>query len=147
MASGFTLDGQQQVLERLRRLEQQLPTALATALYERASEIMARSRPLVPVVTGALRSSGVVYPPEIEGGRVSVVFGYGGAASAYAAPVHWNPRSGHTGGRSPSGRKYKEGTYSTVGQWRYLSEPLEEVQRTLTQDMGQMVTDILQRIK
>jgi len=46
--------------------------------------------------------------------------------SAYYAPwVHENPRAGKTGGVSPSGRKYREGTYSVVGQWKFLQSAIE----------------------
>ena len=46
--------------------------------------------------------------------------------SAYYAPwVHENPRAGITGGKSPSGRKYPEGTYSVVGQWKFLQAAIE----------------------
>jgi len=134
-----------QVTQRLQALETGLVTALAQALYTRAQQIMSRSRPLVPVVTGALRASALVYPPQIQGNTISVVFGYGGQATPYAAAVHENPRSGRTGGVSPTGRRYPPGTYSLVGQWHYLLDPMTEIQRTFPQDVVVMMRDVLRR--
>jgi hypothetical protein len=54
--------------------------------------------------------------------RPEVHVGY----SAYYAPwVHENPRAGATGGRSPAGYKYREGTYSVVGQCKFLQAAIE----------------------
>lgn len=108
--------------------------------------MMRESRPLVPVVTGTLRSSGTVEPPVETNDEVSVAAGYGGAAKRYALKVHENPRAGKTGGVSPSGKKYypRPGLpvpYSTVGQWKFLEQPflarrarmLEAIARAINQ--------------
>ena len=145
MASGIDPPDMRQVTQRLQALETGLVTALAQALYTRAQQIMARSRPLVPVVTGALRASALVYPPRIEGNMISVVFGYGGQSIVYAAITHENPRAGRTGGVSPTGRRYPPGSYATTGQWHFLSDPVREIQATFPQDVAAMMRDILQR--
>lgn len=91
----------------------------------------------VPVVTGNLRASGKVQSTRVTATTVEQVLGFGGAAAAYAFRVHENQRSGHTGGRGPQhvnkrgtgynlGRKYRAGSYSTVGQWKYLEQPAVE---------------------
>lgn len=62
--------------------------ALSQTLYREAEAVMAESKRIVPVETGALRASGQVQPPEVEGTRVSVRMGYGNAAVPYAVYVH-----------------------------------------------------------
>ena len=54
-----------------------------------------------------------------------------GFTAIYAAKVHENIRSGNTGGASPSGKSYREGSYSTVGQWKFLETPLKETKRIM----------------
>ena len=142
MATSLTIDSQA-LRQRLQALEAAVVPTLAQALYTRAQRILAASRPLVPVVTGALRASALVYPPEIEGTTITVVFGYGGTAIQYAAITHENPRAGRTGGISPTGRRYREGTYSTVGQYHFLSDPVRDLQSSYEQDVAQMMRDIL----
>jgi hypothetical protein len=94
---------------------------LAQALTEGAEGIMRESRPLVPVVTGTLRASGIVELPILSQDEVEVGMGYGGAARAYALKVHENPRAGQTGGISPQGKRYRR--WSQVGQWKFLEQP------------------------
>lgn len=79
-------------------------------------------RTYVPVMDGHLRSSIKTSEPEISGNRISVTVAAGGQAAPYALRVHENPRSGKTGGLSPSGKKYKK--WAKVGQWKYLETPL-----------------------
>ena len=87
--------------------------------------ILNKSKQLVPVDTGNLRASGRMRTQRLGSfGQVRVIVGYGGPAAPYALIVHENPRSGKTGGRSPSGGKYK--TWARVGQWKYLSTPFKE---------------------
>lgn len=81
-----------------------------------------------PVVTGNLRSTIQASVPIVSGLRFSVTVSAGGPAEKYALKVHENPRSGKTGGVSPSGKKYypRLGApvpYSTVGGWKYLEIP------------------------
>jgi len=142
MAMSLTVDTQA-LRQRLQALEAALVPTLAQALYTRAQRIMAASRPLVPVVTGALRASALVYPPEIEGSTITVVFGYGGQSVVYGAITHENPRAGRTGGISPTGRRYREGTFSTTGQYHFLSDPVRDMQSSYEQDVAQMMRDIL----
>lgn len=81
-----------------------------------------------PVVTGNLRATIHASDPVIIGHRISLVVSAGGPAAKYALKVHENPRSGKTGGFSPSGKKYypRKGVpvpYSKVGGWKYLETP------------------------
>lgn len=49
-----------------------------------------------------------------------------GFSAVYATRTHENPRSGKTGGVSPTGRKYKPGTYATVGEWKFLENAIKD---------------------
>lgn len=55
-----------------------------------------------------------------------------GFSAAYALRTHENPRSGNTGGASPSGKPYPEGSYAKVGQYKFLETPLKETNRIIT---------------
>ena len=62
----------------------------ALVLREEAEEVMTRSKELVPVDTGTLRSTGHVPPTRRERNTVEVDMAYGGPAAAYAVHVHEN---------------------------------------------------------
>lgn len=119
----------------------ELMNGLEAALYQEAQEIIARAQEeLVPVRNrggGTLRGSAFVEKPEREGDVVRVVLGFGGGAVKYAAAVHENPRSGKTGGVSPTGRRYR--SWAEVGEWHYLSRPLEEAKAGLDGRIGARV--------
>lgn len=79
------------------------PTAvrqLAKALFTRGSKILQVSQRLVPVDTGALRGSGHVTFPEVDGKSASVKIVYGGAAAPYAYEVHENLQAYHRVGQA-----------------------------------------------
>jgi len=86
--------------------------AVATGLFAEGTKILNDSKELVPVDTGTLRASGIVFPPSLnERGNLSVDIGYGGPAAPYALRVHENPNAGVGSG---------------VGQWKYLEQPFRE---------------------
>lgn len=119
------LSGDKELKAKLQQLGMAALPAGGASLFDSATNIMAISQgQYVPVETGALRASGFVQPPDFEGKSVSVFLGYGGVAAPYALAVHENPRSGKTGGVSPSGKKYKR--WAQVGQWKYLEQPCNE---------------------
>jgi len=72
---------------------------IAPALFQEAEEIMGRSKELVPVDTGVLRSSGHVQRPKTDRNGVQVTLGYGGPAEAYALAVHENLQASHKKGQ------------------------------------------------
>jgi hypothetical protein len=73
--------------------------AAAGALFREGERIMTRSkRDFVPVLTGALRASGRVEPPQIAGTEITVILGYGGASAPYALVVHEDLQAHHTVG-------------------------------------------------
>lgn len=86
---------------------------LGTALYEEALYIIAEGQNyLTPVGEGTLARSGEVLPPRMNGNKIEVILGYGGAASAYAMYIHelMESPSGKpiNWSKSGSGAKYLE---------------------------------------
>lgn len=78
-------------------------------LVSEAELLMTKAKMLTPVDTGALRASGHVQAPVVEGGKVSVTLGFGGAAEAYAVPVH-----------------ERMDVHHPVGQAKFLETPVRE---------------------
>jgi hypothetical protein len=116
----MTVTGTEQVMKALTELRQEATPAMQKALRTEAQELLAESLVLVPVMDGALQGSGTV-KEDLSASVPTLLVGYGGAAAPYALSVHENPRSGKTGGLSPSGKKYKK--WAHVGQWKYLEQP------------------------
>ena len=114
----MTLSGSLEVMKALQDLGAQAPLASRAALYQEANALLNEADALVPRDTGTL--AGSKFQREIDGG---VEVGYGGAAAPYALKVHENPRSGVTGGVSPSGKLYKH--WAAVGEWKYLETPFK----------------------
>ena len=107
------LNGAETMQRALRKLGKEAPTVLGQALYAEASQIMAQSKLIVPVDTGALRSSGHVRLPEVVGSKVVVTLGYGGAAATYAVIVHEKVGARH---KSPTRAKYLEEPFRAATQ-------------------------------
>lgn len=110
----FKLGGVAEAIEKLTTYGVRAVEAADAALYMEGERIMTISKRLVPVDTGALRSTGQVTHPEREGTSVQVTLGYGGVAGngenvGYALPVHENLAAHHK-----------------VGQAKYLEQPLTE---------------------
>ena len=138
LGSEVSVLGLNAVIAKFKQLEQNLPAAVAAGLYEAASNIMDKSLSLVPVDTGALRSTGHVELPKIDGGHVSVEMGYGGpagrngqAVGAGRAPI----RKDGTPGKprtAPSSVGYATHVHERtdvnhpVGQAKFLEVPLVE---------------------
>lgn len=113
------LRGDKALVNVLKRLGKDAPNALAKALFKEGEQIMAKSKRLVPVDTGALRASGHVQPPVIVGKKVSVTLGYGGAAAPYAVFVHEKPAR-----------------HNPPTQWKYLETPLNEAIPTMARRLA-----------
>lgn len=140
--------------------------AVAGALYRAAWEICTRSKDeFVPVVMGTLRSSihaelpnttfigdvaATEHQPQMIGATpigttIFVEFGAGGPAASYALKVHENPRSGKTGGFSPSGVPYPWNRWSRVGQWKYLEVPFLEIRPQLADRIKRALSRVPRR--
>lgn len=96
-------------------------TRVAAALYRIAERIMAASKLLTPVKTGALRASGHVQLPVITASMVSVSLGFGGPSIPYALRQHETPPDIY---------------HHRVGQWKFLEQPMQEAQATLPADLA-----------
>lgn len=139
----FVLIGDEELIERLEMAGKSAAKHLAKAMYREANYVMRKSVEAVPVDFGVLRGSATVTKPVIAGTSISLNFGYGGAASAYALAVHENPRSGKTGGVSPKGQKYKH--WAKTGAWKYLERPANEQFPRSAQRMALDLTEIFER--
>lgn len=114
------LEGVPELMKALTDLGNRSSTAMKKAMYNEGTALLNDSLAEVPRDTSVLAGSGTVQA--VEGSNtIEVTVGYGGAASAYALVTHENPRSGKTGGLSPSGRRYKH--WASVGKWKYLEHP------------------------
>ena len=114
-----------QVRSALAALGDKQDAAIEAVLTEEAEDVIAAADEIVPADIGNLKGSKFVAPPEVQGSGfnryVTVELGYGNTGTLYAASVHENPRSGQTGGKTPSGGTRK--TWAKVGQWKYLETP------------------------
>lgn len=79
------LDGDKEMIAKLRKLATAYPEAGATALYEEGLALDADMVPRIPVDTGRLRASHFVTLPSGTGANVTVEVG---VATDYAVPVH-----------------------------------------------------------
>lgn len=101
--------GLESVLSRLRSVADRVPHVAAEALRAEAEIEMTEAKRRTPVDTGALRASGHVSDPEIDGKNISVSLGFGGPAADYAFYVHEDLDAFHP-----------------VGQAKYLESVLDE---------------------
>lgn len=62
--------------------------ALESAMFLEQEAVISEAKARTPVDTGVLRASGTVLPPKVQGSRIEVEAGFGGAAQEYAVPVH-----------------------------------------------------------
>lgn len=122
MQMTMTIEGSLEVRKALQELGREAEPAVRAALYQEGTDLLNEADALVPRDTGNLAAS-KFQQQESEAGSVAVTVGYGGAAAPYALKVHENPRSGITGGVSPSGGLYKH--WAAVGQWKYLETPFK----------------------
>lgn len=115
------MKGMEGLHARIEAIGRNTPNVVAIALHEEAQTILADSvTNYVPFDTGNLAGSAKVELPVVSGNTVSVELGYG---AEYALSVHENPRSGKTGGTSPSGASYR--SWASRGEWKYLEQPLK----------------------
>jgi hypothetical protein len=84
------------------RYPEAVAQAMAQGLYIEAEHIMGDAKEIVPVDQSALKNSGYVDLPKVEGRRVVVELGFGGPAAPYAIHVHEGTRPRiQTGAKPP----------------------------------------------
>ena len=103
------------------RASERLPSVASQFLRKEQFDLGAASQLEVPVDTGALAGSMEQPPPRIIGSVIRAFVSYGNTAVQYALSVHENPRSGRTGGTTPSGRRRQR--FAASGKWKYLEHP------------------------
>lgn len=110
-ASALTAKLNEMRKESVRVVEQQM--------YKEAMMIFRASQKIVPVDTGALRSSGTVEGPK----NGEVLIGYGGPAASYAAIVHEDLEARHKEGKTA----------------KYLERPFMEALAAMDKRMGEAI--------
>ena len=114
--------GQKQVITNLNREIKKLKLRSNAGIFKAGLYLLAESKKQTPVVSGFLRNSGYI-ASDYKTKGASVYVGY---HAIYAAKTHENPRTGKTEGKSPSGQKYPPNSWSAVGKWKFLEDPLKE---------------------
>jgi hypothetical protein len=150
MASSKTItvqvSGLRECLATLQQLESRAPYAAAVLLKDFVeTQVIAPAKELVPVDTGALRSTLQASEPIIAGTKISVEASAGGPAAPYALSVHENPRSGKTGGKSPSGKSYRN--WARTGEWKFLERPALAAANTSGAWLAAAAKDLVARLK
>ena len=107
MTNGIKIEivGKDKVVARLKRFGNNAPANVATALYQEAQALIAEAKQITPVDTGALRASGMIQMPTLQGKQVEVRCGFGGPAAPYAVYVHENLEAHH---QPPTQAKFLE---------------------------------------
>ncbi len=95
-----SVTGADVVIANLRAIAASMPQQIGRALREEAEIEMTEAKRRTPVDTGALRASGHVEEPQVNGADVSVMLGFGGAAAPYALVVHDNIEAFHPVGQA-----------------------------------------------
>jgi hypothetical protein len=84
----YTVAGLPELQANLKIIGSQAPRVVGAALYQEAELTMKQCKEEANVKTGALRDSGYVKEPVIDGQKVGVEMGFGGPAAPYAKYVH-----------------------------------------------------------
>lgn len=94
------IDGIERIQAALRDASDAQRRIYADTMRAEAQAIMNESKKIVPVDTGALKTSGRVENPTITADGIEVVMGYGGPSAPYAAIVHEDPDAQHGPGKT-----------------------------------------------
>lgn len=91
----------EQAIAKLQAMQVEIVKRCTAWSYAEGLEVLAFSQKIVPVDTGALKSSGFVEEPRVRGGVIECRVGYGGPAAGYALDVHENLEMKHDSGEEP----------------------------------------------
>ena len=105
--------GEKDVIAALTEWQIKYPRATSAAVYAEGLRIYTRSQEQVPVDTGRLRASGILFPTKTRGLKFSVVIAYG---TDYGLDVHERTEIGHV-----------------VGKAKFLEDPWREAQGGILQ--------------
>lgn len=142
----FRLEGVEKLQRAIKHWGDAAFDALEKGLYQEAERIMAKSKTLCPVDTGALRSSGHVQLPVVGDKRVSIQFGYGGVAGA-SSPSTVKKFTGKAGRVVKRGEQigyavwvHEDLTkFHPVGQAKFLEEPYVAAARSMPKRLAQVI--------
>lgn len=130
MARNVHVSGGDEFARKMRQAPQLAMKALEAALFQEQSAVIAEAQARTPVDTGVLRASGTVLPPDVTGTKVTVEAGFGGAAQAYAVPVH-----------------ERMGVAHPVGQAKFLEQPFLERAPKIPGNIAKRVEKAFERLK
>jgi hypothetical protein len=132
----ITVKNQQKLKKKLKEVGRKGVPILAQAMYVEAEMIMLDSKVnYVPVDTGALRSTGIVTPPKIEGRKVTVELSFGGPARGFGKGIVGYAVFVH---EDMGGHSYR------VGGPFYLTTPLKKASRGMS---GRLAKAISMKLK
>ena len=119
------------VAELLMALGEHALTDMGAELYEEGSGIIVQAQGLVPVATGALRSSGYTAEPERVGDLVRVELGFGGPAAKI------NPKTGQS--TEGYGLRVHEDldAFHKVGEAMFLQQPFMWAQQGMAERIAE----------
>lgn len=134
-----SVTGDNEIIERMKRIARQHPAELAAALYTESELLMFKSKEEIPVDTGAAKSSAHVDAPVISTNKVSIEFGYGGTATKV------NPKSGKPTTTYLIRIHEDMDMRHTVGKAKFLEDPVKAWTPTLVSTLMRRVQTILRR--
>lgn len=108
-----------------------IEAALAPVLMKVGADILKDAVRRTPRDRGGLVNSAGVQPLRTQR-RLGVTIGYG---AVYAGVVHENPRSGRTGGVSPSGQHYRH--WAATGEPQFLANAMKAAKSWAWHDVAE----------
>lgn len=141
MAESWEMVVEQQI-QGVSQLQDAMPQAVARGMYSWGEQVMTRAKHLVPVETGALKSSGHVLAPVVKKDKISVTLGFGGPAGS---GNHGNESNDESVGYAV--RVHEDMTANHVnGQAKYLESPMAEAMPQLGSQVQPEVEKDLKKI-
>lgn len=143
------VSGLTKLLSQLSTIPDRAEKAAKSSLYIEGERIMAKSKELVPVDTGALRSSGTVrLPVKDKSGKITVSLEYGGVAKG----VFTSERTGNVK-NSPNTTEYALKVHEDLSmrhepptQAKYLEQPFREAMNRMPTRLGRGIIKALRRL-
>jgi len=100
MTVKINIKGIDKLVKAIRQAGDRGESEIGAGIFQEGEQIMTESKGIVPVLTAALKDSGIVEKPVRQGNTITVTLGYGGPAAQYAIFVHEDLTAKHTSGQS-----------------------------------------------